>query len=424
MARGREAAEGVTVWHGVSGEGSAAAELPIPRRTFSQLHRDVWSLIFRYKREFLVLPVALSFATEWLFGILRRLEGFTTPRGVESLERVTALLLAAFLWSLQLNTVRLRAAEEAPWGTIFRAAVDDSGRVLGTLWALTWRVLLGFLLFVIPGIVMALRYFVAIPSAVFERISGSEACTASREALRGQTLRLFFILLGWAVLYVPLVAGIVLIVPSGASPLLSAVLLSPLGLAVSVEGALRLLLYVDATGRTGLPRPVGPVDASQPWMAAYSRLAARMGVAAALVVSVVAFAGALGAKAYIVMDLTEKGDAAWLEGSYEESLRLFERAAYWDEEDAYVQYSIALCHEALGDSLKAESHAARAVALEPEDPDYRLCWIRCLLRLRRFEAAEAATEELFRRGFEYAGGKERLLEDLRKEVMGPEAEEI
>jgi tetratricopeptide (TPR) repeat protein len=109
-------------------------------------------------------------------------------------------------------------------------------------------------------------------------------------------------------------------------------------------------------------------------------------------------------------------------GNYETALQHYERAIYWDDQDAYVYYSIGLCHYMLDDLARAEEAAVEAVRLEPADHDYRVFWIGVLLGLQRTGQARNEAEILFQLGFEYEGGIEALLYDLRENFYSePEA---
>ena len=63
------------------------------------------------------------------------------------------------------------------------------------LLSVTWRVVAGVFLFVIPGVILFYRYLLAIPCLVFEGVSGDQALENSEYWLKGQS-RLVLRLIG------------------------------------------------------------------------------------------------------------------------------------------------------------------------------------------------------------------------------------
>jgi len=88
----------------------------------------------------------------------------------------------------------------------------------------------------------------------------------------------------------------------------------------------------------------------------------------------------------------DAGDEAFEREDYSEALRQYRRAAYWDPEDAYVQYSIAWSLYGLDETVEAEHHFARAVELAPDEPVFLADHAQVLIELGQLSRARRSLQ--------------------------------
>jgi hypothetical protein len=85
--------------------------------------------------------------------------------------------------------------ERASVGDLYRTASAKLGALLGVALLTGLGVGLGFLLFVVPGIVLAVRWSLAVPVVMLEHASPRAAMRRSRDLVRGHGWRVFRVLL-------------------------------------------------------------------------------------------------------------------------------------------------------------------------------------------------------------------------------------
>lgn len=85
----------------------------------------------------------------------------------------------------------------------------------------------GLILFIVPGIVLALRYALAMPIAIFEDVRGKDALKVSSEYMQGKACRLILCILGGLAIYLPGAMGLIFFMPEQETPLLNAVTTIP-----------------------------------------------------------------------------------------------------------------------------------------------------------------------------------------------------
>lgn len=116
---------------------------------------------------------------------------------------VSSLLLVIVYWSMLAlsQAATVFAVSEITLGRPTSAMASYS-RVRGKVWRMMdvlfstgLRIMIGFLLFIIPGILLALRYCIAVPSAVLEDLKAREAMKRSTDLTEGRRGDAFLILL-------------------------------------------------------------------------------------------------------------------------------------------------------------------------------------------------------------------------------------
>lgn len=133
-----------------------------------------------------------------------------------------------------------------------------NGRLFKTYFTLLLFLIVGFLLLVIPGMVMAVWYMFALPATVLEQFSGRAAMRRSRELGRGFYWRnIGNLLVVWVVVFATMiVAAMVLVmielgILANNFPVLEAVLGAALGIAIigPLSSIPMILLYYDMRSR-------------------------------------------------------------------------------------------------------------------------------------------------------------------------------
>lgn len=359
---------------------------PVPR-SFRDLHRDLWTVVRAAPGVFLLLPAILWFpfdiAVEWL----TRTTSATWVQAMRA-ESWASLLVGNVVVGAALAACR-RLSEGRP--TPVLACLGEGLR----LW---WRIVttsflanlltgILFLLLVVPGVWMLVNVMVVLPVLVFEGVAHAAAIQRSRELVRGRWWATALRLVALTVLVGLVGISALLLAPAGGSPVWVALASIPLNLGIVLFAVFTVLLYADAAGRADLRHPIGP-----PTRSTFGEVVPRPAGAGGVVGSF-ATATALGLAAILTYGILagtpiETGDEAWLRGDYEECLRQFERAEFWDPDDDYVIYSIALAHQKLGHTDEAVRYARRAISMVPTDPDYKVLLVDVLIDNGQREEAE------------------------------------
>ncbi|HEU4533377.1 MAG TPA: glycerophosphoryl diester phosphodiesterase membrane domain-containing protein, partial [Polyangiaceae bacterium] len=130
------------------------------------------------------------------------------------------------------------------------------GAFLTTTWSMTWRATLGMILFIVPGVVLMIRYALALPVTAFEGLDGPAALERSGELVKGRAGKLVLYVLGVGLLlfFVMGIPGLF----SGEHPgvALDAITSIPSNVAVVGVTVALALFYVDVARPRAEHRPV------------------------------------------------------------------------------------------------------------------------------------------------------------------------
>lgn len=114
---------------------------------------------------------------------------------LQAVSGLGALIIGSFLWVGQIR-VALAAARQQPFEFgLFFSGADRFLPTLGVNLLLYFGALLGFLLLIIPGVVLALGWALAAPLVVDAGYSPTEALRESWERMRGNKMQMFLLLL-------------------------------------------------------------------------------------------------------------------------------------------------------------------------------------------------------------------------------------
>lgn len=108
------------------------------------------------------------------------------PRPIEVLSGLVQMLLAQLLaGALTYGVVQQLRGQPAGVGALVSHGASSFFRVLGTGLLSGLVIGLGLVLLVVPGLIFAVRYFVAVPVAVMEGRAGTEALARSKSLVDG-----------------------------------------------------------------------------------------------------------------------------------------------------------------------------------------------------------------------------------------------
>jgi hypothetical protein len=260
-------------------------------RGFAALHRDTWRVVARMPVLVLVLPVLVWFPFDLLAELIASasadgaLEQF---RSYNQVQRITSFLLGGWVNATVLVGVfALARGEDTSVGAVWGRAKRNYQNVLVTTWSVGWRVGLATLLFIIPGIVLAVRYALALPIAVREGAGGRDAVELSSQYTEGHRWRIFGYTVVAALIYVMLAMPLAMVVP--ADPLWSTISTVPFNLIATAFTVASVLLYAEITVDRASAPPVGRVPRDEVLRADAETSSGRLGVGVAVGLAVLAF---------------------------------------------------------------------------------------------------------------------------------------
>jgi len=232
-------------------------------RTFSDLLLDVWRVVLQYPILFIVLPVVVWFPFDLLaeYVALKQGGGFISDwRAYNRISRITNFFVGGWVNAI-LFVALYKIAQSKPvsLGKVLLDGTNEYGRILGVMFSLGWRVGLSLILFIVPGIVLALRYAFVMPIAIFEKKRGIEVLEISSDYMSGKSWRLLLYFLGGFSIYFLGATGLIVFGPVQETPLLNAITSIPFNIIGTLSLVALGLLYVDSTGSQEFKRPVaGP----------------------------------------------------------------------------------------------------------------------------------------------------------------------
>ena len=214
------------------------------RRTFAALHRDTWRIVSKAPFVFLAVPALAWFGADvvssasWAEDLPSLWGDFVDGLRYFVVVLVTGIHLAA-----------LRVIAEGRTPTV-RAAIQEGfflyGRMISVYFSAGWRIALGTLLLILPGIYLAVRYALAAPIAAFEDKTGTDALHRSSEYVEGSSWAVGLRVFTAALLYAPLaLSPIVLFGLSAENPIWDSIVLIPLRVATSLVTVSLTLMYAD-----------------------------------------------------------------------------------------------------------------------------------------------------------------------------------
>jgi hypothetical protein len=173
---------------------------------------------------------------------------------------LSGFVLPALVTALNVSVVMgLARGEQPSAGAAFRRALPVIPRALGAVALAAAGVALGTLAFVVPGIWLAIRWYVVAQVAVVEGLTGKRALQRSAELVSGRWWNVFLLVIVTGLGFGFLGALLPAIVGGGSAPLYVAATIVGQSIALSLTAVAGALLYFDLRVRRGQPwAPGGP----------------------------------------------------------------------------------------------------------------------------------------------------------------------
>lgn len=206
------------------------SDAPMQKRSFQDIHRDFWRLIFANPVVFIIIPtlafIPADLLAEYLSSGQGTLEALRTSQRVN---HVATAVVGTYLAAVTLATLKAMSEGRRPGlAESLRLGSKEWGVVSMTSISVGLRIGFGFLLFIIPGIILACRYVFAIPVTVFEDLPSKSAVLKSTEIAKGQQFRIFQLFTYPVLIYLPMIVafafGVSYAMPENELLLLNAVL--------------------------------------------------------------------------------------------------------------------------------------------------------------------------------------------------------
>jgi len=221
---------------------------------------EILDTSFRLLRNHFVLLVGITATVYFPLALLGGLIGRAAERGPSDVDFTTMLtgvatiaLLGTIGGTLVFAAVTHAIAEiycgrTVTWRQALARAQREFVRVVGTTLLFGLFLLIGLLLFVIPGLYLALSWLVLWPVMLIERRFGMRALRRSRELMRGNLLRALGVLA--VVWLVSAVLGTGLALPVAAVPMLQTAVSGFVQAVTTTYGAIvTVLFYFDVRCR-------------------------------------------------------------------------------------------------------------------------------------------------------------------------------
>jgi len=165
---------------------------------------------------------------------------------------LSGFVLPALVTALNVSVVMGLARGEQPSAALaFRRALPVIPRALGAVALAAAGVALGTVALVIPGIYLAIRWYIAAQVAVVEGLSGRSALERSAELVRGRWWNVFLLVLVTGLGFGLVGALLPALVGGGSPPLYVAATIVGQSIALSLTAVAGTLLYFDLRARRG-----------------------------------------------------------------------------------------------------------------------------------------------------------------------------
>lgn len=381
---------------------SSAPPSPAVARSFRQLNHDVFQVVAQSPFLFVLLPALAWFPANLLIEYIIQQ---THPSGLSQEIRLYVRLnnLAEILVGLWVTAAQVYAMKELAAGrqpTVkesLRQGLSLWGRIFAVGLSAGWRIVIGLVLGIVPGIYFMVRYAFVTQVAIFEDVDASRALVRSERYVEGHSWRVFGYCLGYFLLYIPLVASTNVVTFAETSFVLKAINALPFTILISLLTIFLTLFYADRRAQSkigsfsaappvlppaGLPLPQHPRPA--------------IGTVAAISVGTLLASFVFIVVAAILPSLA--GNEALERQDYPAAVKHLTKALYWAQDDAGLHNGLGVAYQMTGDLQAAERHLQQAVKLDDRNALYHLNLARVLTQLGRYSEARNAAQAARRLG--------------------------
>ena len=176
-------------------------------RSFGDLHLDFWKLVGKNPLVFIIFPTLIFLPTDLIIALVTKdMETLEAIRMSTRIQQVSSLVFGTFAASTMIWTVKAMVDGGQPsFGASLRGGQINWGAISRTTFQIAWRVGIATILLIVPGIVLAVRYSLALPLTVFEDIHGKPAIVRSKELGSGWQWPMFLAFFISIMIYLPLV---------------------------------------------------------------------------------------------------------------------------------------------------------------------------------------------------------------------------
>jgi hypothetical protein len=229
-------------------------------RTLGEILRDTLRIFGAYGSVFLTLAIIIvapiGLLVDGLWGrALADGPDADPPRGaVVAMALLAALVLPAIIAAVNVNLVAgLARGEQPSVGEAFRRAWPVLPRLLGVVFLLSLGVALGALLLILPGIWLAVRWYVVAQVAVIEGLGGQAALVRGGHLVGDRWGSVFVFVLVTVLGFGVIGAALPAVVGGASAPLYVAATIVGQSIALSLTAISATLLYFDLRARRGEP---------------------------------------------------------------------------------------------------------------------------------------------------------------------------
>ncbi|MEA2287168.1 MAG: hypothetical protein QOJ21_3211 [Solirubrobacteraceae bacterium] len=257
-----------------------AASLDLTRpRTLGELISETFALFGRHSGVFLtatlivVTPVTLLVDGIWGRALAEGAGADPAPEVSGVAAALNALVILPLITAMHAIVVQAVArGEDMDVGDALRAAAARLRPAVGTVLIYSLAAFAGTLLFVVPGIWIAIRWYVGVQAAVVEDLPPMKALARSAELVRGSWWRTFGCVVTMVLVALVLASVMTAVVAAFDSPPIYVTgLILAQAVTLSLTATFGTLLYFDLRARhdvaAGAAASDGPGDAAGEWPA-------------------------------------------------------------------------------------------------------------------------------------------------------------
>lgn len=230
-------------------------------RNFAILHHDAWKTFIRAPLIFALLPVIIYFPFDWIVEyIYQNTTGseFNKLRIYFKLSGLIEIFIGSWLSCvLIISAKNISDKEKTDIITVIKFGTKHYWKVVGAIYSASWRIALGLIFLLIPGIILSIKYALSVPVSIFEDITFKDSINRSKEYMSGVNFKYFMYFAVFILIYFPAFIGISIFNLNESSPFIEAVFSIPFNVFESLFIIGLVLIYSDLNENIKFGRPIG-----------------------------------------------------------------------------------------------------------------------------------------------------------------------